>query len=149
MATTGESVIKVPVFGFRIELDELGDVNLESCGELKSTLEVIEDNEGGRVTIADHSPGKVKAENMSCVRVTDLNDRRIYDWWQRTSSGIQDKKNGTFFWVRAGIDVGKMEIKGLLIIDHSWAQGDANEKAKNQKEMFTLKPIKFGEVVLL
>ncbi len=149
MATTGESVIKVPVFGFRVEIDGLGDINLESCGKLKETLEIIEDNEGGQQRIADHSPGKFKAENLPCVRPTDLADRRIFDWWRRVRSGIQDKKNGTYFWVKAGIDVAKMEIKGLLIMEHLWAEGDSNEKAKNQKEEFTLKPVEFGEPTLL
>lgn len=149
MATTGDNVIKVPVFGFRIEVDGLGDINLESCGELKEVIEIIEDNEGGRQRLADHSPGKFVAQNLSCVRVTDLADRRIFDWFRRLRSGQQDKKNGTFFWAKAGIDVAKMEIRGMLCVEHSWAQGDSNEKSKNQKENFTLKPVEFGEVTLL
>jgi hypothetical protein len=149
MATVGENVIKVPTFGFRLELDELGDLNLESCGKLKESIEIIEDKEGGRTRIADHSPGGFKAENLPCVRVSDLNDRRIFDWWRRVRAGNQEKKNGTYFWVKAGIDVAKMEIKGMLPADHSWAEGDANERAKHQKEEFTLKPIEFGDVTLL
>lgn len=149
MATVGANVIKVPVFGFRIEIDGLGDINLESCGELKEKLEVIEDNEGGRPRIADQSPGKFMAENITCVRVRDLNDTRISDWWRNTRAGNQDNKNGTFFWVKAGIDVGKMEIKGMMIVEYSGAQGDSNEKAKHQKENFVLKPVEFGDVTIL
>jgi hypothetical protein len=149
MATNGENVIKVPTFGFRLEVDGLENLNLESCGKLKEAIEVIEDKEGGRQYIADHSPGGVKAENLPCARVTDLNDRRVFDWFRRVRDGNQEKKNGTYFWVKAGIDVAKMEIKGLLILDHSWAEGDAKERAKHQMEEFTLKPISFGDVTLL
>lgn len=149
MATKGENVIKVPVFGFRLEIDGLGDINLESCGDLKEKIEVIEDNEGGKPRIADHSPGKFAAEPMPCVRVRDLNDTRIFDWWRTTRSGVQDLKNGTYFWVKAGVDVAKMEISEMMITEHNGAQGDSNEKAKNQKEMFSLKPTEFGEVTIL
>lgn len=149
MATTGENVIKVPVFGFRVEIDGMGDINLESCGELKEMLEIIEDNEGGNPTIADHSPGKFSTEKIPCVRVRDLNDRRISDWWKTCKSGVQDKRNGTYFWVKAGIDVAKIEIFEMLVTTYTGAQGDSNEKAKNQKENFDLKPRKFGEVTLL
>lgn len=149
MAVTGESVIKVPKFGFRLEVDGLGDLNLESCGDLSEELDIIEDHEGGRQTIADQSPGKYTAKELSCVRVLDLDDMRVRDWWENVKAGNQDKKNGTFFWVKAGIDVAKVEIFEMLPKAHTFAQGDAKSKDENQKENFTLKPVKFGKIQIL
>lgn len=149
MSVVGESVIKVPKFGFRLEIDEIGDLNLESCGELSEEMDIIEDHEGGRQTIADHSPGKFSVKEMPCVRVLDLNDTRIRDWWENLKAGNQDKRNGTFFWTKASTDVAKMEIREMLLKAYSGGSGDAKSKDENQKETFTLKPKLFGVPKLL
>jgi hypothetical protein len=134
----GERLI-VPKSGFRVEVDGCDDLRLTSCGKLEGEMSVIEIEEGGRLTFAQQETNKIKFSPVECVRPVDLAERRIEQWWDKTREGFSDHRNGTYYFVKAGQDVAKIQIRDIIITKHSQAEGDAESDEDPQQETFTLK----------
>jgi phage tail-like protein len=87
-------------FLFAVEIDGLEVAWFTTVGSLEAEITVIEQHEGGVLTAADKSLGKVKFPDITCT-IGATNNRELYDWWLQVvdvaaNSGLVDaayKKN--------------------------------------------------------
>ena len=76
-------------FLFTVEIDGLDVAWFEACSSLEGEVGVVEQHEGGSITVADQSPGKVKFSQVTLsIGATD-NDE-LYKWWLRVADVESD-----------------------------------------------------------
>lgn len=87
-------------FLFAVEIDGLEVAWFTSVSALEAEIGVVEQHEGGQLTTADKSLGKVKFSDVT-LAIGATKNRELYDWWLQVvdvaaNSGLVDadyKKN--------------------------------------------------------
>ena len=80
-------------FLFRVEIDGITQAHFRECSGLGSSVEVIENPEGGRAQ-AGKLPGRVKYPNITLKwGLTDSTE--MYDWHRAAVEGQIQRKNGS------------------------------------------------------
>lgn len=128
--------LRIPVFGFSLEIDSIGDVPVRSLTGLLQQRE-------GRIVVV-------------CERALNLLDKSVYEWWRSsraepsltlTMSGIVDsavakpsaeKRNGKLLFQKAGGPVGELPLVDVRIDAWGISACDARVTDENMVEAFTL-----------
>jgi phage tail-like protein len=90
---TATRVDPYPSFLFRVELDGITQAHFRECTGLSSSVEVIENPEGGRGQVGK-LPGRVKFTNI--VLKWGLTDStELYEWHRAALQGTIQRKHGS------------------------------------------------------
>jgi phage tail-like protein len=90
---TGQRVDPYANFAFRVEIDGITQAYFRECSGLTSTIDVIENPEGG-VGIIHKVPGRTKYANVVLKRgLTDSSE--LFDWHQAAVDGRVQRRNGS------------------------------------------------------
>ena len=80
-------------FLFRVEIDGITQAHFRECTGLGSSVEVIENPEGGKGQVSK-IPGRIKYPNIVLKwGLTDSTD--LYEWHRRALQGTVDRKHGS------------------------------------------------------
>lgn len=139
----------VPLAGARIVIDGCGDLRLMSAGALEEELSRIEIREGGRIRVVQQEVNLLTTSPIDIERPLDLDDLRVSQWWENTKTTQNDHRNGTFYYVKAGEDVAKRELRDVIITKYSNGELDAGNEDEPQKEKFTIQIITIGEIEVI
>jgi phage tail-like protein len=115
-------------FLFAVEIDGIHQGQFRECTGLGSTVEVIENPEGGRAQVSK-IPGRVKFPNI--VLKWGLTDStELYDWHRAALTGNIQRKNGSII---------QLDFQGNE--KARWGQrperGDAGDRARGSRAVMT------------
>jgi hypothetical protein len=139
----------VPKGGFRIEIDGCGDIRAKTSGAIEEELSLISIREGGRARVVQHEVNFLTVAPIECERPLDLEDRKVAEWWENTKKTHNDHRSGTFYFVVAGEDVAKKELRDIVLTKHSDAEGDADGDEDSQMEKFTIQILDVGKLEVI
>jgi phage tail-like protein len=123
-------------YSFRVEIDGISVASFKKAGPLKSTQEVIEENEGGSLS-PQKDPGKIKYEDITLERgVTD--NEELWSWYKTFIDGNGEKKDLAIVQTdRAGTEIRRWEIFEAFPTEFQAGDWDA-DASENTVEMMTL-----------
>jgi phage tail-like protein len=90
---TAARVDPFPSFLFRVELDGITQAHFRECTGLSSSVEVIENPEGGRGQVGK-MPGRIKYPNIS-LKWGSTDSTELYEWHRTALQGTIQRKNGS------------------------------------------------------
>jgi phage tail-like protein len=90
---TGARVDPQSSFLFRVEIDGISQAHFRECTGLGSSVEVIENPEGGRGQVGK-LPGRVRFPNL-VLRWGLTESVELYEWHRSALEGAVQRKNGS------------------------------------------------------
>ncbi len=81
MAIQGQARGYDQKWAFAIEIDGLEVAWFETCSALEAEVGVVEQHEGGNITVADQTPGKVKFSPVT-LTLGATSNQELYTWFQ-------------------------------------------------------------------
>jgi phage tail-like protein len=91
--TTGVRIDPYSSFLFRVEIDGITQGHFRECTGLSSSVEVIENPEGGNGHVGK-MPGRVKYPNI-VLKWGLTDDTDLYEWHRTVLQGTIQRKNGS------------------------------------------------------
>jgi phage tail-like protein len=91
--TTGVRVDPHSSFLFRVEIDGITQGHFRECTGLSSSVEVIENPEGGKGQVGK-MPGRVKYPNV-VLKWGSTDSTDLYEWHRTVLQGTVQRKNGS------------------------------------------------------
>lgn len=91
--TTGARVDPNSSFLFRVEIDGITQAHFRECTGLSSSVEVIENPEGGKGQVGK-MPGRVKYPNLT-MKWGSAESTELYEWHRAALQGTIQRKNGS------------------------------------------------------
>jgi len=91
---TAARVDPFPSFLFRVELDGITQAHFRECTGLGSSVEVIENPEGGKGQVGK-LPGRVKFPNIVLKWGLTDNSTELYEWHRSALQGDIQRKHGS------------------------------------------------------
>jgi phage tail-like protein len=76
-------------FLFSVEIDDCEVAWFESCSAIEAELGVVEQREGGKIVVADQSPGLLKTTPVT-LTVGATDNRELWDWWEQIIDAAAD-----------------------------------------------------------
>lgn len=124
---------------FRLVIDGIpGDVRPKTLGPSKITFKKITTYESGRRTKADVTISGYEFDAIKISRTLTSNVDFLA-WVKNQKDGIEDKRNGTLYWLDTqGNDLYRQRIEGLHIEDFQDMDGDASAMEDAMMEEISL-----------
>jgi phage tail-like protein len=91
--TTAARVDPYSSFLFRVEIDGITQAHFRECTGLSSSVEVIENPEGGKGQVGK-MPGRVKYPNIS-LKWGSTESVELYEWHRAALQGTIQRRNGS------------------------------------------------------
>lgn len=91
--TTGARVDPNSSFLFRVEIDGITQAHFRECTGLSSSVEVIENPEGGKGQVGK-LPGRLKYQNL-ILQWGSAESTELYEWHRSALQGNVLRKNGS------------------------------------------------------
>jgi phage tail-like protein len=91
--TTGVRVDPNSSFLFRVEIDGITQGHFRECTGLSSSVEVIENPEGGKGQVGK-MPGRVRYPNL-VLKWGSADSTELYEWHRTVLQGTVQRKNGS------------------------------------------------------
>jgi phage tail-like protein len=91
--TTAARLDPYPSYLFRVELDGITQAHFRECTGLNSSVEVIENPEGGRGQVGK-LPGRIKYGNIT-LKWGRTDSTELYEWHRTALQGTIQRKHGS------------------------------------------------------